>query len=119
MSGNLLFVGSIPCETVEEVFRIWGQRFSDSLVYMPDGEVGDRLHWIDGQAFHVFNGHPAIETLKRPLPDEGGVERFVLTVECKGEAQDPAVQTGNGVGGIHNARPISCRVPGTVFATQM
>ena len=76
MPGKLLFVGSIPCETVEEVFRVWGQRFSDNLVYMPDGEVGDRLHWIDGQAFHVFNGHPAIETLKRPLPDEGDVERW-------------------------------------------
>ena len=71
MSKDLLLVGSIPCETVEEVFTIWGKTFGPSLKYMPDGEVGDRLHWIDGQAFRVFNGHPNIETLKRPSPDNG------------------------------------------------
>ena len=75
MSGRLLFVGSIPCDTVEEVYRVWGQELRNALAYMPDGEVGDRLHWIDGQAFHVFNGHPDIDTLKRPLPDDG-VERW-------------------------------------------
>jgi hypothetical protein len=71
MAKDLLLVGSIPCDTVEEVFRTWGQDFGPSLRYMPDGEVGDRLHWIDGQAFRVFNGHPDILTIKRPRPDNG------------------------------------------------
>ena len=75
MDKNLLLVGSIPCDTAEEVFRTWGATFGGHLKYLPDGEVGDRLHWIDGQAFHVFNGHPDIETLKRPAPDDG-VERW-------------------------------------------
>lgn len=75
MEKSLLLVGSIPCDTVEEVFRTWGATFGESLKYLPDGEVGDRLHWIDGQAFRVFNGHPQIETLKRPAPDDG-VERW-------------------------------------------
>ncbi len=74
MPGKLLLVGSIPCDTVEQVFRVWGNAFANVLDYMPDGEVGNRLCWIDGQAFQVFNGHPDIETLKRPLPDENGVE---------------------------------------------
>ena len=75
MDKNLLLVGSIPCDTAEEVFQTWGATFGAHLKYLPDGEVGDRLHWIDGQAFHVFNGHPDIETLKRPAPDDG-VERW-------------------------------------------
>jgi len=75
MSKNLLLVGSIPCETVEEVFRTWGATFAPHLEYMPDGEVGDRLHWIDGQAYRVFNGHPEIKTVKRPAPEDG-VERW-------------------------------------------
>jgi len=75
MTSSLLVVGSIPCATVEEVFRTWGGRFGADLKYMPDGEVGDRLHWIDGQAYRVFHGHPDIETLQRPAPDDG-VERW-------------------------------------------
>jgi len=71
MPKDMLFVGSIPCDTVEEVFRTWGHTFSPSLKYMPDGEVGERLHWIEGQAFKVYNGHPQIETLTRPQPDNG------------------------------------------------
>lgn len=71
MPKDLLLVGSIPCDTVEEVFRSWGHTFGASLRYLPDGEVGDRLHWIEGQAFHVYHGHPDIETLSRPAPDDG------------------------------------------------
>jgi len=71
MAKDLLLVGSIPCNTVEEVFRTWGKTFASHLMCMPDGEVGDRLHWIDGQAYRTFNGHPQIETVKRPAPDNG------------------------------------------------
>lgn len=75
MAKDLLLVGSIPCDTVEEVFRMWGQPLGHLLPCMPDGEVGERIHWIDGQAYRVFNGHPDLETVKRPLPDNG-VERW-------------------------------------------
>ena len=75
MAKDLLLVGSIPCETAEEVLRMWGQPLGDLLPCMPDGEVGDRIHWIDGQAYRVFSGHPDLETAKRPLPDNG-VERW-------------------------------------------
>jgi len=46
------------------------------LAYMPDGEIGDRRYWIDGIAYRVFNGHPEIETLRRPAPDANGVESW-------------------------------------------
>src|SRR5215469_2366426 len=76
MAGELLLVGSIPLDTVEQVFRAVGGPLGPHLAYMPDGEVGDRRYWIDGIAYRVLNGHPEIETLRRPAPDENGVERW-------------------------------------------
>jgi hypothetical protein len=74
MAGELLLVGSIPLDTVEQVFRKVGGPLGPYLFYMPDGEVGDRRYWIDGIAYRVLNGHPELETLRRPAPDENGVE---------------------------------------------
>ena len=76
MSNELLLVGSMPLETVEHVFRTVGAQLGPHLPYMPDGEVGDRRYWIDGIAYRVLNGHPEIETLRRPAPDADGVERW-------------------------------------------
>ena len=76
MADPLLLIGSIPYETVEDVFRNWGGALARYLPSMPDGEVGDRRYWIDGVAYRVFNGHPEIETLKRPAPDDEGVEHW-------------------------------------------
>jgi hypothetical protein len=75
MSGELFLPGSLPCETAEESFRIFGGALGPWLDYMPDGEVGTRRYWIDGIAFRVFNGHPEIETVKYPAP-ENGVEQW-------------------------------------------
>jgi hypothetical protein len=74
MGGDLLLVGSIPLDTPEQVFRRVGGSLGPYLAYMPDGEVGERRYWIDGIAYRVFNGHPEIETLRRPAPDANGVE---------------------------------------------
>src|SRR5271156_5746475 len=76
MVGELLLVGSIPLDTAEEVFRRVGGPLGPYLAYMPDGEVGDRRYWIDGIAYRVFNGHPEIETLRRPAPDASGIESW-------------------------------------------
>jgi hypothetical protein len=76
MSDELLLVGSIPLETAEAVFRSLGGPLGQYLAYMPDGEIGDRQYWIDGIGYRVLNGHPEIETLKRPAPDANGVERW-------------------------------------------
>ena len=72
---KLLLVGSIPMETVADVFRTWGGPLGSLMPCMPDGEVGDRAAWIDMLAFRVYNGHPDLEMLKRPAPDNG-VERW-------------------------------------------
>jgi hypothetical protein len=74
MAGDLLLVGSFPVETAEQAFRQVGTPLGTWLDYMPDGEVGLRSYWVDGIAYRVYNGHPEIETIKRPAPDEDGVE---------------------------------------------
>src|SRR5215813_5370466 len=76
MQNELLLVGSIPCETAEETFCTFGPELGAFLAYIPDGEIGDRRYWIDGIAYKVFNGHPEIETLRRPAPDANGVESW-------------------------------------------
>jgi hypothetical protein len=76
VSAELLLVGSIPMDTAEEVFDVFGPRLGEWLAYLPDGEVGDRSYWIDGLAHHVFNGHPELETIRWPSPDEDGVENW-------------------------------------------
>jgi hypothetical protein len=75
MSNELLMVGSVPLETVEEVIETFGPPLGPYLNSMPDGEVGTRQWWTARLAFEVFNGHPELEVLNRPAPDDG-VERL-------------------------------------------
>lgn len=74
MQQNLLLVGSIPYDTPEQVFRNFGKPLGPSLKTMPDGEVGPRKHWISRIHYQVLAGHPELETVRYPAP-ENGVER--------------------------------------------
>ena len=76
MDKKLLLVGSIPLDTVEEVMRTFGGRLGAHLPAMPDGEVGERRSWVNRFCYLLFNGHPDLETLKRP-PSVDGVEQLV------------------------------------------
>jgi hypothetical protein len=42
---------------------------------VPDGEVGPRKHWISRVHYQVLAGHPELEIVRRPRP-ENGVERL-------------------------------------------
>jgi len=75
MQQPLLLVGSIPLDTVEQVFRDFGKRLGPELKTLPDGEVGPRRRWISRIHQQVLNGHPDIETVRFPAP-ENGVERL-------------------------------------------
>jgi catechol 2,3-dioxygenase-like lactoylglutathione lyase family enzyme len=76
MSGELLLVGSIPLDTVKQVFETFGAPLGQYLFAMPDGEVGPRRHWISRVHYQVLSGHPELEAVRRPAPDENGVERL-------------------------------------------
>ena len=72
MEKDLMFVGSVPLETSEEVFRLIGDSgLSAAAPCLPDGEVGERQYWIVGRGYRVYHGHPDIETVNRPAPING------------------------------------------------
>jgi hypothetical protein len=71
MGNNLLLVGSVPLETVEDVMRTFGGALGPYLPAMPDGEVGERRSWVNRLSYQIFNGHQDLETLKRPKPVDG------------------------------------------------
>ena len=75
MQQDVLLVGSIPLDSVEEVFREFGAPLGASLKTLPDGEVGPRRHWISRIHYQVLSGHSELETVRQPAPDENGVER--------------------------------------------
>ena len=76
MHDDLLLVGSVPFDTAEETFRALAPALGEWLPFIPDGEVAERQYWVDGFAYRVLNGHQDLETIQRPAPDEGGVERW-------------------------------------------
>ena len=76
MGKDLLLVGSIPLDTVEEVMRVFGGGLGPHLPAIPDGEVGERRSWVNRFCYQVFNGHVDLETIKRP-PSINGVEQLL------------------------------------------
>ena len=99
MSNELLLIGSAPLETAEDVFKTVGAPLADALGSVPDGEVGERRWWVHRLSYQVFNGHPDLETIRRPLPDNG-VERLVPhdrtdTWQFKVKPGVPVVRFGN------------------------
>jgi hypothetical protein len=76
MSGELLLVGSVPLASTEQVIRTFGDPLGQYLDAMPDGEVGERRWWVIRLSYQVFNGHPELDVMRRPKPDDG-VERLV------------------------------------------
>src|SRR5918993_2808619 len=75
LRSELMLVGSIPLDTVQEVFETFGSALGKYLFSMPDGEVGPRRHWISRVHYQVLAAHPELEVVQRPAPDENGVER--------------------------------------------
>lgn len=71
MGNALLFVGSIPLGTVEEVMRTFGGRLGAHLPAMPDGEVGERRSWVNRFCYQVFNRHVDLDLLRRPRSIDG------------------------------------------------
>jgi len=71
MNKDLVLVGSVPLDTVEEVMRTFGAKLGSHLPAVPDGEVGERRSWVNRFSYKLFNGHLNLETLKRPTPVDG------------------------------------------------
>jgi len=83
MGNQLLLVGSVPLDTVEEVMRTFGAPLGRYLPAMPDGEVGERRSWVNRFSYLLFNGHADLETLRRP-PKVDGVEQLLPMKRSEG-----------------------------------
>ncbi len=57
---QVLFVGSVPPEDEEAVFRAFAAHVGECAARYPDGETGERINWIRWQ-HHIFNNNPAFE----------------------------------------------------------
>ena len=64
MSENLVahFVGSIPLESAEKVFRDVSRAVGPHLSRLPDGETGKRIGWIKFLQSYLNDEHPDMET---------------------------------------------------------
>jgi hypothetical protein len=71
VGNNLLLVGSVPLDTVEEVMRVFGGALARHLPAVPDGEVGERRSWVNRLSYQIFSGHQDLETIRRPKPNDG------------------------------------------------
>lgn len=69
--SDLHLVGSIPLDTVEDVFASFGTTLGPHLGTLPDGEVGLRSHWISRVHYHVLALHPDIEVVQQPAKEDG------------------------------------------------
>jgi hypothetical protein len=68
-TSDVLMVGSLPYDTVEEAFRAVATGLGRHAAGLPDGEVGDRTTWVGFLIGAVFVGHPQLEP-DSPMPGE-------------------------------------------------
>ena len=66
---------AFPSTRPKRCSATFGKPLGAALKTMPDGEVGPRKHWISRIHYQVLSGHPELEAVQRPAP-ENGVERL-------------------------------------------
>jgi hypothetical protein len=69
MTGSALLVGSVPLESVEEVFATSARELGRFLSAYPDGELGERADWILNLPRKIYSQHPDLVQVYGP---EGG-----------------------------------------------
>jgi hypothetical protein len=97
---RLLFVGSIPLPSAEDVFRQLSREVGPFLRRMPDGETGERALWIRFQQ-KMLAEHPVMEPdpSQPPLPvkqSDGTVLRHIQLVRLKLDADPDQVEFDTG-----------------------
>lgn len=96
----LHFVGSIPLDGSEDVFRRLSGEVGEFLRRIPDGETGQRAKWIRFQQT-MLEEHPAIEIdpTEPPLPvkqSDGTVLREIRRVRLKPDIDEKQVAFDTG-----------------------
>ena len=66
---SILLVGSVPCETAQDVYNLLGPGLGNQLAGLPHGEPGYRNMWVVFNAPHVYEPNPGIIITNKPKPD--------------------------------------------------
>ncbi len=64
--GTVHLVGSVPLETVEDVFRTCAAGLGPLAASYPDGEVGQRKYWTFYLPMRTYSVHPDLEAVNTP-----------------------------------------------------
>lgn len=91
--SGVLLVGSIPCSTAEETFTTVAPALKGKIHSIPDGEVGERNHYI----FWQRDRFPAESRWKLPVCD--GVD---LPADHPGFTKDSVPPTGYGAAAVES-----------------
>lgn len=66
LTGNVLLVGSMPYDNVEQVFRAAGPALRGHVGCLPDGEVAERTNWVGMLPEYIYSKHPDLEETLAP-----------------------------------------------------
>jgi hypothetical protein len=69
-TDDVLLVGSLPYEDVEQTFRAAAAGLRGHVGWLPDGEVGERKNWVGMLPVLVFTSHPDLEETLAPPTEE-------------------------------------------------
>jgi hypothetical protein len=68
--SDVLLVGSMPYDDVEQVFRAAGPALRGHAGWLPDGEVNERKNWVGMLPQFVYPENPALEETMAPPEHE-------------------------------------------------
>jgi hypothetical protein len=67
--GEVMMVGSLPFDTVDEGMRAVGSCLGSHIAAIPDGEVGARKMWCMYLATDTYSTHPDLVETRHPSPE--------------------------------------------------
>jgi hypothetical protein len=78
LSAPALLVGSVPLADARAVLTMAAEELGEMIDAYPDGETGDRTHWVFYLVQHLYRGHPDLEmvhdgqgaTISQPEPGQ-------------------------------------------------
>ena len=69
-TGNVLLVGSVPFDTVEEVLETCARSLGPRAFALPDGEIGHRKNWIQALPHLTYSRNPDLDPIRVVPPDQ-------------------------------------------------
>lgn len=68
--GDVLLVGSVPFDTVEEVLETCAGSLGKRAYALPDGEIGHRKNWIQALPHLTYSKNPDLDPIRVVPPDD-------------------------------------------------